>query len=103
MRKAKEKLHPMPKLGWQDTLLYWSGFILCAVGMIAAFAIPLMVRGKQAFVHPDVIAATPIGGDIHFLWLYFWFMTMSGGQNIQKVIDYYHMTQTEIDLLYEIF
>ena len=76
MRKAKKKIHPMPKLGWQDMLLYWTGFLCAGGGAIAAIFVPVRMRFDIAFENPDVIATSARDGSIHFLWLTLWLITM---------------------------
>lgn len=76
MRKAKKKVHPMPKLGMLDALLYWSAIVLCIIGFIAAMAVPRLAREGAAFSDPHVIATSPMGGESNWLWLAFWLMIM---------------------------
>ena len=76
MRKAKKRVHPMPKLGWQDLLLYWTGFLCTGGGAVAAIVMPLRTRFDIAFESPDVIATSALEGSVHFLWLTLWLITM---------------------------
>lgn len=76
MRKAKKKVHPMPKLGWKDMLLYWSGMLLTGSGTIMALIIPLRIRDDIAFVNTDVVASTILDDGVHFLWLMLWLITV---------------------------
>ena len=37
-KKAKKRIHPMPKLGWQDRLLYTLLIIICFGGSVGCLA-----------------------------------------------------------------
>ena len=53
--KAKNKVHPMPKLGWKDMLLYWSAMAR-AFSMALSFIFVGTIQEKIAFSDPAVIA-----------------------------------------------
>lgn len=72
-KKAKKKLHPMPKLGWKDMLLYWTAMILTGGGAIFSLFFPIFYRNEISSSNPDVIAALDGQGTLHFLWLVVWF------------------------------
>ena len=75
MRKAKKKIHPMPKLGWKDQFLYWS--VMAAFGCIAivSFAYPLIVRDNVAYGDLSVIATDRDLAPMQFLWIFLWCIT----------------------------
>ena len=75
MRKAKKKVHPMPKLGWKDLLLYWTGMLIAAGCAVAAIFFPTLARETISFQDPDVIASMHYDG-IHMLWLSVWFVIL---------------------------
>lgn len=75
MRRAKKKVHPMPKLGWKDLLLYWTGMLITGGGAVLAIFYPLVVREDIVFRDTNVIASSGRGG-IHFMWITIWLTVM---------------------------
>ena len=76
MRKAKKKIHPMPKLGWKDMLLYWSAMLFCAVGAVIAFCLPLVLREQIIFADPSVVATNSGAAVTNCFWIILWFITV---------------------------
>lgn len=76
MRKAKKKLHPMPKLGWKDMALYWSGMLLSGIGAVITFVYPILVRDDIAFSDPSVVATNSKLGSIQCFWIILWFIAV---------------------------
>lgn len=68
-RKAKKRVHPMPKLGWKDLCLYWFLFILCFGGALVSAFFPGYYRSKLAEANANAIACSSGEGLLHFLWL----------------------------------
>ena len=46
--KAKKPVHPMPKLGWKDLLLYWTAMVGLGIFIIAGFFIPMVIVDRCA-------------------------------------------------------
>lgn len=80
--KAKKKVHPMPKLGWKDMLLYWSAMAL-AFSMALSFIFVGTIQEKIAFSDPAVIAQGYGQGNwlfiIFMLWGLFAFVLLLAG------------------------
>lgn len=74
MRKAKKKVHPMPKLGFLDKLLYWTGMILTGGGGIVVFFLHYSLRADIAFQDSAVIASRALG-ELHAIWLLCWLIS----------------------------
>ena len=70
--KAKKKIHPMPKLGWEDQLLYWTAMVLTGGFSILGAFIVLLAHDGIAFSDPAVIARTVGQGNLYFIWLLLW-------------------------------
>ena len=58
MRKAKKKLHRMPKLSLLDQIVYWSGLILLCATYFALSFIPVILRNRIAFSDDAVVAVS---------------------------------------------
>lgn len=58
MRKAKKKLHRMPKLSFIDQVVYWLGLLLLSAVYFAMALIPLLFRDRISFADPAVIAVS---------------------------------------------
>ena len=71
-KKAKKKVHPMPKLGWQDMLLYWTLMLGSFVGAFAAFVFPFLFREHLADANPQVLTCSSGERSLSCLWLVFW-------------------------------
>ena len=65
--KAKKKIHPMPKLGWEDQLLYWTAMVLTGGFSILGTFIVLLAQDDIAFSDPAVIARTVGQGNLYFI------------------------------------
>lgn len=55
-RKAKKKVHPMPKLGWRDQLLYWGAMLLTLCGVPGSLFFVLIYHNTSIFRSGDVTA-----------------------------------------------
>jgi hypothetical protein len=73
-RKAKKRVHPMPKLGWKDLLLYWGLMILGYGGCFATLLFPLFYCGVVAARNPDMIAYSGGDGILYSFWLAIWLL-----------------------------
>jgi hypothetical protein len=73
-KKAKKRVHPMPKLGWKDLLLYWSLMILGYGGSFATLLFPIFYCGKVAERNPDMIAYSGGNGVLYGFWLAIWLL-----------------------------
>lgn len=71
-RKAKKKIHPMPKLGWKDQILYWAGMLITGIGGLFCLFFPTYYRNTLAAGNPLVLSWDAGAGNLHSLWLYFW-------------------------------
>ena len=69
--KAKKNVHPMPKLGWKDLLLYWTVMFGLGIFGIVALFWAIMTAEQIAFADPSVIAAMNGPGSECFLFLPF--------------------------------
>lgn len=67
--KAKKRVHPMPKLGWKDQLLYWIGLTLTLSGSVFCVFFPLYFRSKLISENVRVFASSDGKGSFHFIWL----------------------------------
>ena len=70
--KAKKRVHPMPKLGWKDQIIYWIAMILTGGFSILGAFIVLLAQDGIAFSDPTVIARTVGQGNSYFIWLLLW-------------------------------
>ncbi len=71
-RKAKKKIHPMPKLGWKDQVLYWTMMISTGVGELFCLFFPIYYRDKLTASNPQALSWCDDGWFLHSLWLSFW-------------------------------
>ena len=62
----------MPRLGWQDQLLYWSAMILGFGGAVICPLFSVYYQEKLVSQNPDVIAHVGNGGVIYAFWLSGW-------------------------------
>lgn len=69
--RAKKKIHPMPKLGWKDMLLYWSAMVLTC-GLAFSFLFVGAIQEKIAFSDPAVLASGAGAGNLLFIFLMLW-------------------------------
>lgn len=70
--KARKRVHPMPKLGWKDQIVYWIAMILTGGFSILGGYIVLLTQDYIAFSDPAVIARTKGQGNLYFIWLLLW-------------------------------
>ena len=70
--KAKKRVHPMPKLGWKDQIIYWITMILTGGFSTLGAFIVLLAQDDIAFSDPAVIARTVGQGNLYFIWLLLW-------------------------------
>lgn len=88
-RKAKKRLHPMPKLGFPDQCLYWLGMILTGGGSLAAMIAPFILRDQIAFADDRAVAAISGKGELHWFWLFLWlfiaFLIILAGPYQQRI------------------
>lgn len=71
-RKAKKKIHPMPKLGWKDQLLYWTAMLTTGIGAIIILLFPTYYRDKLTDSNPLALSWCTGERSLHNLWLGFW-------------------------------
>ena len=69
--KAKKRVHPMPKLGWKDQLLYWAGITITFSSMLFCLFFPIHYRSTLAYSDPRVFTFSDGEGTFHFWWLLF--------------------------------
>lgn len=74
-RKAKKRVHPMPKLGWKDLLLYWTAMLLLGGGAVISMFYPTYYRDRVAERNPDMISYAAGEGSLQFFWLTIWLLT----------------------------
>ena len=70
--KAKNHIHPMPKLGWKDQLIYWFVMTLTGGFSLSCIFIVLAVQTKIAFDDPNVIAHTVGERNLQYFWFMLW-------------------------------
>ena len=70
--KARKRVHPMPRLGWKDNLLYWVGLILSFCGCFFGMLIPIWVQKAIAFSDSDVVARVDGPGNLFCYPLCVW-------------------------------
>ena len=70
--KAKKRLHPMPKLGWKDQLIYWVAIILTGGFSLGSHFLVLVMQDNIAFSDPQVIARTVGRGNLFYFLLCLW-------------------------------
>jgi len=68
-RKAKKRVHPMPKLGWKDLCLYWFLIIMCFGGALVSAFFPDYYRSKLVEANVNAVTYTSGKGMLRFLWL----------------------------------
>lgn len=87
-RKAKKRLHPMPKLGFADQCLYWLAMLLTGGGSLAAIIVPILLRSEIAFADERVVAFNErrgVGNDLYlFAWLFIVLLAIAGGPYQQR-------------------
>ena len=71
-RKAKKKIHPMPKLGWKDQLLYWAGMLTAGIVALFCLFFPTHYRNKLSATNPALLSWDVGSGYLHSLWFCFW-------------------------------
>lgn len=76
-RKAKKKVHSMPKLGLLDRLIYWVLMILGFGGSIGCFLVPIIHRYLLAKGNPDVLAFDNRTGMGWSIWLTIWLLIVA--------------------------
>lgn len=76
-RKAKKRVHQMPRLSFADKLIYWMIMLIFIAFYIALFAIPLCLREAVAFADETVMAKTDHASFLWSLpgWMTFFLMT----------------------------
>lgn len=72
--KAKKKIHPMPKLGWKDQLIYWVAMILTGGFSLGCHFLVLIMQDNIAFSDPQVIARTVGSGNLSYFFISIWCM-----------------------------
>lgn len=75
---AKKKIHPMPKLGWKDQLLYITVMIITGGFSVFGWLIVMQIQDDIAFSDPQVIARTVGKGNMSCIWLMLWCMVAFG-------------------------
>ena len=76
-RKAKKKLHKMPKLSFVDQLIYWGGWVCLAVAWFGSIIAHDLQRKRIAFADAMVIAAEDKASYLWVLipWMVFFLIT----------------------------
>lgn len=72
--KAKKKIHPMPKLGWTDQLIYWVAMILTGGFSLGCHFLVLILQDNIAFSDSQVIARTVGSGNLFYFCISLWCM-----------------------------
>ncbi len=72
--KARKRVHPMPKLGWQDRLLYTVWIAGSVIGILASVWLPLFFRRKIPGGDARILSCVPGDGFGNFLWLFAWLL-----------------------------
>lgn len=75
--KAKKYVHPMPKLGFWDQLLYHTVFIFGFVFSIGSLFLASAAQERIAFSDPRVISFIGGRGTFHGIWFMFWCLLTS--------------------------
>ena len=73
-KKAKKKLHPMPKLGFRDQLIYITAMILTMGGSIAVMVLQMILQNRITFADPQVVAYLSGRGYGNWMFLFLWLM-----------------------------
>lgn len=76
VKKPKKSMHPMPKLGWKDQLLYWTIFALTLGGVPISIFFPIWFRDRIVAMDADVIAWNPGEGYGKSIWLCIWLLVV---------------------------
>ena len=71
-KKAKKKLHPMPKLGFRDQLIYIIAMILTMGGALAVMILQMILQDRITFADPEVVAYRAGRGYGNMMFLFFW-------------------------------
>ena len=71
-KKAKKKLHPMPKLGFRDQLIYITAMILTMGGALAVMILQMILQDRITFADPEVVAYRAGRGYGNMMFLFFW-------------------------------
>ena len=71
-KKAKKKLHPMPKLGFRAQLIYITAMILTMGGALAVMILQMILQDRIAFSDPEVVAYRAGRGYGNMMFLFFW-------------------------------
>jgi hypothetical protein len=76
-RKAKKKVHPMPKLGFWDGLVYWVLMMVGYGGSVACVFAPMVQRWLLAESNPNALACDMEVAEILYgFWLALWLLVM---------------------------
>lgn len=73
-KKAKKKLHPMPKLGFRDQLIYITAMILTMGGSMAVLILQIILQDRITFADPQVVAYQSGRGYGNCFYLFLWLM-----------------------------
>lgn len=76
-RKAKKKVHSMPKLGFVDRMIYWILMILGFAGSIGCIFGPIIHRHLLAKGNPDALCFDNGTGLGFSFWLAFWLLLVT--------------------------
>ncbi len=77
-RKAKKKVHPMPKLGFWDGLVYWALMIVGYGGSVVCIFAPLVQRKLLTEANPNALACDMEVAEILFgFMLALWLLVMA--------------------------
>ena len=76
-RKAKKKMHAMPKLSLLDKCIYWGIMLILSIAYLALLFGPLALREVIAFADETVIAAEEHWSELWLIipWMTFFLMT----------------------------
>ena len=76
--RQKKRIYTMPKLGWQDQLLYWTVMILAAGGSFVSFIFPSYFRRRLSSVNPNAVSWVAGEGSFRCCWLALWLLCCWG-------------------------
>ncbi|MBE6825242.1 MAG: hypothetical protein E7513_07905 [Ruminococcaceae bacterium] len=68
-RKTKNRVQPMPKLGWKDLCLYWFIMVVCFLGAFLSVFFPIYYRVKLTQSNVNILAYEHGEGSLNCLWL----------------------------------